>query len=105
MVDPIIAGVNLIIRAINAVSPFKDIPYIPKMGQPTPKGLGQGFREFEQSTNLAPRAVAPSIPRRAEGGTTIQVNVNGADPNAVVQTLRKYVRQTGSLPVRTAAIG
>ena len=72
-------------------------------GAPTP--AGPGFRQFEQSTTFMPPGIAPSIPRRAEGGTTIQVNVNGGDPNALVQTLRKYVRQTGSLPVRTAPIG
>lgn len=34
------------------------------------------------------------------GGVTI--NVNGGDPNAVVQALRNYMRQNGSIPIKTA---
>ena len=107
LVNGIIKGINLLIRAINIVKPGSDIGYIPEIGGGSGNAAGpsMGFRQFEQSTVNAPSMIAPSITRRAEGGTTIQVNVNGADPNAVVQTLRKYVRQTGSLPVRTAPIG
>jgi phosphotransferase system HPr-like phosphotransfer protein len=36
------------------------------------------------------------------GGVTI--NVNGGDPNAVVQALRDYIRQNGSVPITTANI-
>jgi phosphotransferase system HPr-like phosphotransfer protein len=35
------------------------------------------------------------------GGTTVNINVNGGDPNAVVQALRTYMRQNGSVPIRT----
>jgi len=35
-------------------------------------------------------------------GGGITVNVNGGDPNAVVQALRTYMRQNGSIPVRTS---
>ena len=35
------------------------------------------------------------------GGTTVNINVNGGDPQAVVQALRTYMRQNGSVPIRT----
>jgi predicted ThiF/HesA family dinucleotide-utilizing enzyme len=34
------------------------------------------------------------------GGTTVNINVNGGDPNAVVQALRTYMRQNGSVPIK-----
>jgi hypothetical protein len=33
------------------------------------------------------------------GGSKVTINVNGGDPNAVVDALRKYYRQNGPLPV------
>jgi hypothetical protein len=38
------------------------------------------------------------------GGSNVTINVNGGDPNAVVDALRKYMRQNGSIPMRTANI-
>jgi predicted ThiF/HesA family dinucleotide-utilizing enzyme len=35
------------------------------------------------------------------GGNNVTINVNGGDPNAVVQALRTYMRQNGSVPIRT----
>lgn len=47
-----------------------------------------------------PEAVLP-LPSNNQvpsgGGTTIHVNVHGTDPQAIVDALRKYVRQNGSL--------
>lgn len=105
-VNLFIKGINIVIKGLNAlpgvsIKPLGEVNF----GGGAQTSAGPGFRQFEQSTTFMPPGIAPSIPRRAEGGTTIQVNVNGGDPNAVVQTLRKYVRQTGSLPVRTAPIG
>jgi hypothetical protein len=36
------------------------------------------------------------------GGTNVTIHVNGGDPNAVVQALRNYMRQNGSIPIKTA---
>ena len=36
--------------------------------------------------------------------TNVTINVNGGDPNAVVDALRKYMRQNGSIPIRTSNI-
>jgi hypothetical protein len=38
-------------------------------------------------------------PNHALGGNTININVNGADPNAVVTALRQYISVNGSLPL------
>ena len=38
------------------------------------------------------------------GGTTVNINVNGGDPNAVVAALRTYMRQNGSVPIRVSNI-
>jgi hypothetical protein len=50
-----------------------------------------------------PEAVIP-LSRMGEfgmgGGTTVNINVNGGDPNAVVQALRTYMRQNGSVPIK-----
>ena len=35
------------------------------------------------------------------GDTTVNINVSGGDPNAVVQALRTYMRQNGSIPIKT----
>jgi predicted ThiF/HesA family dinucleotide-utilizing enzyme len=49
-----------------------------------------------------PEAVIP-LDRMGQmgGGTTVNINVNGGDPNAVVAALRTYMRQNGSVPIRT----
>mgnify|MGYP003654693337 CR=1 FL=1 len=55
-----------------------------------------------------PEAVIPLTGPNAGGGmggNTVTINVNGGDPNAVVQALRTYMRQNGSIPIRTSAIG
>jgi len=37
-------------------------------------------------------------------GTTINVTVNGGDPNSIVRALQQYVRQSGPVPVNTRAM-
>lgn len=34
------------------------------------------------------------------GGSNVTINVNGGDPNAVVDALRTYMRQNGAVPIR-----
>jgi hypothetical protein len=50
-----------------------------------------------------PEAVIPldRMSQMGGGGTTVNINVTSADPNAVVQALRTYMRQNGSVPIRT----
>lgn len=111
-INTIIKNINLLITGLNAVSPFKDIPYIPLLGaQKAGTATNPFMPRFEgagpaSAFGFAPRITAPQFagagPASAAG---ITINVYGGDPNAVVQTLRKYNRQTGSLPVRTKVIG
>jgi hypothetical protein len=55
-----------------------------------------------------PEAVIPLSGPNAGGGLMggggVTINVNGGDPNAVVQALRTYMRQNGSIPIRTSNI-
>lgn len=50
-----------------------------------------------------PEAVIPlnQMGNFGGGDTNIHINVNGGDPNAVVQALRTYMRQNGSIPIKT----
>jgi hypothetical protein len=52
-----------------------------------------------------PEAVIPLDRAAGIGGTNVTIHVNGGDPNAVVNALRTYMRQNGSIPIRTSAIG
>jgi hypothetical protein len=36
-------------------------------------------------------------------GGNIYVTVQGGDPNAIVDALRRYQRQNGAIPIRTVA--
>ena len=46
-----------------------------------------------------PEAVVP-LDRANSMGSSVTINVNGGDPNAVVDALRRYMRQNGSVPIR-----
>jgi hypothetical protein len=52
-----------------------------------------------------PEAVIP-LNRMGQmgGGNNVTINVSGGDPNAVVQALRTYMRQNGSVPIRVSNI-
>lgn len=49
-----------------------------------------------------PEAVVPLDRAGGMGGTTVNINVNGADPQAVVDALRTYMYRNGSVPIRVA---
>jgi hypothetical protein len=50
-----------------------------------------------------PEAVVPLTGNNAPNmGNNITINVNGGDPNAIVDALRRYNRSNGPLPVRVA---
>jgi hypothetical protein len=52
-----------------------------------------------------PEAVIPLTGPNAGGGmggNTVNINVNGGDPQAVVQALRTYMRQNGSVPIKVS---
>jgi hypothetical protein len=77
-----------------------DVPNIPLMANggivtsPTLAMIGEA----------GPEAVIPLGKGGGMGGNNVTINVNGGDPNAVVDALRRYMRQNGSIPMRTANI-
>ena len=55
-----------------------------------------------------PEAVIP-LSRMGEfgmggGGANVTINVNGGDPQSVVNALRTYMRQNGSIPIAVSNI-
>jgi hypothetical protein len=79
-------------------------PQIPMLAQggivtgPTLAMIGEGN---------GPEAVIP-LDRMGEfgmggGGNNVTINVNGGDPNAVVDALRRYMQVNGSVPIRVNA--
>jgi hypothetical protein len=51
-----------------------------------------------------PEAVIPLDRMGSMGGNNVTINVNGGDPQAVVNALRTYMRQNGSVPIRVSNI-
>jgi hypothetical protein len=53
-----------------------------------------------------PEAVIPldRMSQMGGSGTTVNINVNGGDPQSVVNALRTYMRQNGSVPIRVSNI-
>jgi hypothetical protein len=76
-----------------------DVPEIPMLAEggivnsPTLAMIGEA----------GPEAVVP-LNRAGSLSNNITINVNGGDPNAVVAALRTYMRQNGSIPIRTSNI-
>jgi len=76
-----------------------DVPDIPKfadggiVNSPTLALIGEA----------GPEAVVPL--NRANGmGANVTINVNGGDPQAVVDALRRYMRTNGAIPIRTTGV-
>jgi hypothetical protein len=80
-----------------------DMPNIPMLADggivtsPTLALIGEGN---------GPEAVIP-LDRMSEfsanaSGNNVTIHVNGGDPNAVVDALRRYMRTNGAVPIRVA---
>ena len=73
-----------------------DVPNIPELATggivtaPTLALIGEA----------GPEAVVPLDRMGQMGGNNVTINVNGGDPNAVVDALRRYMRMNGSVPIR-----
>lgn len=113
LVNAYIKSLNLIIKGLNLINPFKDIPKIPEAHLPR---LAKGGIVTGPTTALigeaGPEAVIP-LSRAGSfgmgGGTTVNVNVqvsplsNPAEVGqAVVSALKAYERRSGPLPLRVA---
>ena len=116
--------INLVIRGINLIKPGKDIGQIGQVsfgrlggddggnGGANPAGLdykAMATGGVVTSPTMAligeagPEAVIPLDKMGGMGGG-VTINVNGGDPNAVVQALRTYMRQNGSVPIKVSNI-
>jgi len=118
MANAFITMVNVVIKGINLLKPGKDIQSlgavsIGRLGEGNSGGNTGSARGFEAmatggivtSPTMAligeagPEAVIPL--NKANGiGSNVTINVNGGDPQAVVDALVKYSRQNGSLPAQ-----
>jgi len=96
-----ITAVNLIIKAMNLI-PGVNIKEIGKIslgqmgGEPR---AAPGIRDSGSRMINAPDLSSNSRGMGGSTGSTINVTVQGADPNAVVQALQRYVRTSGPVPV------
>jgi hypothetical protein len=88
-----IKAINLVIYGINLLKPGKDIKAlqeisIGRMAEPVePSDPG-----VNGSANLAER------------NNNVNISVYGGDPNQVVEALRSYMRQNGSVPIKVSNI-
>jgi hypothetical protein len=96
----ILKGAGNFINSDDKPNPSKPI-VIPKMAtggivnSPTLAMIGEA----------GPEAVIPLSRMGQMGGTNnVTINVNGGDPNSVVNALRTYMRQNGSVPIRVSNI-
>ena len=113
MVNAWIKAINVVIRGINLVKPGKDIPTLGSVGfgRMGDDNGGSGGRMaipamanggIVTSPTLAligeagPEAVVPLNRANGMGGVTI--NVNGGEPQAVVDALVRWSRANGALP-------
>lgn len=165
-----VKATNVIIRGLNLINPFKDIPSLGEIklgrlgsdggsrstvaaisaadmpgatsaggtggGSGAIPGLGAGVAQSAASRATSAARSAVVVPKGPDGyvgpmglpeislgglrldqidasigGTAnmpapdVTINVNGGDPNAVVDALRAYMRQNGSVPIRVSPIG
>jgi hypothetical protein len=124
MVNAWIKVINTVIKGINLVKPGKDIPTLGSItiGRLGDKDMTEGL-SASRITALASGGIvtAPTLAMIGEGGeseaviplsklgnmmgggdTNVNIHVNGGDPNAVVDAIRRYYRQNGPLPVGVA---
>ena len=122
MANAYIKMINLVIKGINLIKPGKDIGQIGQVsfgrlggddggnGGANPAGLDYKAMAtggivtsptFALIGEAGPEAVIPLDKMGGMGGG-VTINVNGGDPNAVVAALRTYMRQNGSVPIKTS---
>jgi hypothetical protein len=83
-----------------------NVPDIPELAQ---GGIVTSAQLIMAGEGGEPEAIIPlsklgSMGFGGGGGTNITVNVQGADPNAVVAALQRYVRSSGPVPVNIRAM-
>ena len=120
MANAFITMINVVIKGINLIKPGKDIGSLGQIslgrlggegsasGGANPAGLdykAMATGGVVTSPTMAligeagPEAVIP-LDKMGNMGGGVTINVNGGDPNAVVEALRTYMRQNGSVPIK-----
>ena len=120
MANAFITMINVVIKGINLIKPGKDIGSLGQIslgrmggdgsaaGGANPAGLDYKAMAtggvvtsptFALIGEAGPEAVIPLDKMGGMGGG-VTINVNGGDPQAVVQALRTYMRQNGSVPIK-----
>jgi hypothetical protein len=117
--------INLVIKGINLIKPGKDIGTIGQVsfgrlsggddggnGGANPAGLDYKAMAtggvvtsptFALIGEAGPEAVIP-LDKMGSMGGGVTINVNGGDPQSVVNALRTYMRQNGSVPIKVSNI-
>jgi phage-related protein len=93
MVNGFIKAINLVIYGINLVKPGKDIDPLKEIT------LGRMAEPIE-AADLGRNGSA----NIAERNNNVNISVYGGDPNQVVEALRSYMRQNGSVPIKVSNI-
>jgi hypothetical protein len=115
--------INLVIKGINLIKPGKDIGTLGEVsfgrlggdsggdGGANPAGLDYKAMAtggivtsptFALIGEAGPEAVIPLSKMGSMGGG-VTINVQGGDPEAVVNALRRYMQLNGSVPIRVSA--
>jgi len=100
-INKAISGLNAALDAVDkGAGPLVNFGEIPNVSIPR---LADGgivtAPTLAMIGEAGPEAVIPLNRGGGMGGNTITINVQGADPNAVVQALQRYVRTSGPVPV------
>jgi hypothetical protein len=123
MANAFITMINLVIKGINLIKPGKDIGTLGQVsfgrmggdsgdGGANPAGLdykAMATGGIVTSPTMAligeagPEAVIPLDKIGGMGGG-VTINVHGGDPQSVVNALRSYMRQNGSVPIKVSNI-
>jgi hypothetical protein len=127
VINTAVRTVNPIIDVLNKVSPGKPfarlgLVNIPRLDTRLESQKGAGFAALDQIPALAdggivtgptlaligeagPEAVVPLDRMGSMGGGDVNIYVQGADPNAVVDALKRYMRTSGgSVPIRVSGL-
>ena len=86
-----IKAINLVIYGINLLKPGKDIKMLQEIS------IGR-MAEPVEAADLGRNGSANAVENNAV------INVYGGDPNQVVEALRSYMRQNGSVPIKVSNI-
>jgi hypothetical protein len=129
-INTLVRAFNPILDFLNLISPGNPFARlglvdIPRLDTTPASQKGAGFAALDQIPMMADggiirhspggtlaligeggrdEAVIPLDRMGGMGGNNVTINVNGGDPNAVVNALRTYMRQNGSVPIRVSNI-